>query len=251
MVDATPNVPRLLEWDSEFFGLRIASLSALALGEGAWRSALDWAGKERIDCLYLLSESDDSTSRRLFEHSGAALVDLRVTLARDTGPMFKVKPCSATLRAANANDVSALRAIASRAHTDSRFYSDGRFARERCDELYATWIERSVRGWARSVLVAELDGALAGYVTLHARPDGDAEIGLIAVTESARGKGVGRFLVESALLMANAFGLAHTSVVTQGSSVAAQRLYQSAGFRTTRVQLWHHLWFEKQAPTRA
>ena len=33
------------------------------------------------------------------------------------------------------------------------------------------------------------------------------------------------------------------SVVTQGRNVAAQRLYQSAGFRTAAVQLWHHCWF--------
>ena len=214
-------------------------------------AGFEWARKEHVDCLYLLSESDDLASRRLFEDSGAGLVDLRVTLARDTAPLSASEPCAARLRPACAADVTALKVIASKAHTDSRFYSDERFARERCDALYATWIERSVSGWAQAVFVAELDAAVAGYITVHARADSLAEIGLIAVAESARGKGLGRFLVERALAWAHEAGLPHTSVVTQGSNVAAQRLYQSAGFRTARVQLWHHLWFERQTATRA
>ena len=33
------------------------------------------------------------------------------------------------------------------------------------------------------------------------------------------------------------------SVVTQGSKVAAQRLYQGCGFATSAVELWYHRWF--------
>ena len=32
-------------------------------------------------------------------------------------------------------------------------------------------------------------------------------------------------------------------VVTQGGNVAAQRVYQHAGFRTARTELWYHRWF--------
>jgi hypothetical protein len=35
------------------------------------------------------------------------------------------------------------------------------------------------------------------------------------------------------------------TVVTQGRNLPAQRLYQSRGFRTQRLQVWHHLWLDE------
>jgi ribosomal protein S18 acetylase RimI-like enzyme len=35
------------------------------------------------------------------------------------------------------------------------------------------------------------------------------------------------------------------SVVTQGRNVAAQRLYQRAGFVTASTQLWYHRWLDR------
>ena len=36
------------------------------------------------------------------------------------------------------------------------------------------------------------------------------------------------------------------SVITQGANLAGLRLYQSRGFLTSCVQLWHHFWIENE-----
>jgi ribosomal protein S18 acetylase RimI-like enzyme len=77
------------------------------------------------------------------------------------------------------------------------------------------------------------------------RENGRGEIGLVAVDERARGRGVGRELVAAVLSDLRARGLSRASVVTQGMNVGAQRLYQSLGFRTRQLQTWHHLWLDE------
>jgi len=115
-----------------------------------------------------------------------------------------------------------------------------RFAafRARADALYETWIDKSCSGSAAAVLVADVDGAPAGYVTC----DADGRIGLFAVAEHARNRGVGAALVASALRWFAAQGVDEVRVATQGRNVAAQQLYQAAGFRTEALKLWYHRW---------
>jgi ribosomal protein S18 acetylase RimI-like enzyme len=138
--------------------------------------------------------------------------------------------------------VARLRAIARASHGDTRFYADERFPRERCGELYDTWIRRSCEGWADAVLVVERNDAPAGYVSVHRR-DGSGSIGLIGVAEEQRGRGVGEALVRGALAWCAGEELARCTVVTQGRNVGAQRLFQRCGFRTSEVDLWFHRWF--------
>jgi RimJ/RimL family protein N-acetyltransferase len=38
-------------------------------------------------------------------------------------------------------------------------------------------------------------------------------------------------------------GTAEVTVVTQARNLAAQQVYQKAGFQTWAVQLWYHRWF--------
>ena len=119
------------------------------------------------------------------------MVDVRITF---DASLAELPPLAAHagIRAARADDVPALRAIAGYNHTNTRFYADGRFARERCAELYATWIEKSVGGWAERVLVVDEGAGAAGYLSIHLRPEKTAEIGLVGLARDAQGRGLGR-----------------------------------------------------------
>jgi ribosomal protein S18 acetylase RimI-like enzyme len=94
-------------------------------------------------------------------------------------------------------------------------------------------------GWADIVLVEDRDGGPVGYVTVHLKGE-TSSIGLIAVAEEHRGKGVGQALVSSAVDWARSRKVPHMSVVTQGRNIEAQRTFQRAGFLTTKTQLWFH-----------
>jgi len=179
----------------------------------------------------------DTAQAQRAEAEGFRLTDVRVTL---DAPAVTSEPA---VRPVREDDVARLRAIARSSHDDTRFYADERFPRERCDELYDTWIRRSCEGWADVVLVAERAGEAAGYVSVHRR-ESSGSIGLIGVDEAWRGRGVGEALVRGALAWCADADLPRCTVVTQGRNVAAQRLFERCGFRTSAVDLWFHKWFD-------
>ena len=246
-----------LPWDSAFFGLSIARARTSCLDESACSAMLEWCGSRGIDCLYFLCPIGDTATQRLLTDHAFQSVGVRVTLSRSAGSDGGY--ISGELRPATSADIPRLRTIALTSHRDTRFHADGHFDPARCDELYATWIERSVQGYATHVIVADRAGVAVGYITLHIDVDdapagserqrvegtaaGTARIGLFAVDERWRGQGIGRDLLRHAAQMLLEQGVGDTSVVTPGKNTGALKLYKSAGFRTTDVSLWYHRWF--------
>ena len=238
-----PELCEELPWDSAFFGVSIARALTSQLDESSCSAMLKWCVSRHVECLYFLCPLDDSATQRLLNRHGFQSVGVRVTLVRPPGS--DIAGDSARFRTATVDDIPRLRAIASASHRDTRFHADGHFDPARCDELYATWIEKSVQGYATHVIVADRDGAAVGYVTLHVDVQATsrtARIGLFAVDEQWRGRGIGRDLLRHAGQILLKEGVGDTSVVTPGST-GALTLYKSAGFRTTDESLWYHRWF--------
>ena len=166
------------------------------------------------------------------------MVDVRMEFERTTQP-FPICDRGRLIRD-EVKEVAAIARTAFRGMT--RFYADPLFPDERCDDLYENWIRDSLAGWANNTLVIEDDDhKVAGFVTIHVDGE-DSSIGLIAVAEYARGFGFGWQLCEGALNAASALGAQRMTVVTQGRNIAAQRAFQLAGFRTSKVDLWFHKW---------
>ena len=229
-----------LDWDSEFFGVRIARYNGSRLSAERMPEAVGWCQSHQIDCLYFLADSGGRETVGLAEAHGFQLVDIRMTFRRSV-PGEPEPP--AAVREFRAADAARLQSIARVSHKDSRFYYDGHFPESRCGKFYETWIERSCGGWADAVLVAETDGFAAGYVTCHLTPAGVGSIGLLAVAPECRGRCLGEQLTKAALAHFRAKGMQEVTVVTQGRNVRSQRLYQRCGFVTESVELWYHKWF--------
>jgi len=258
----------VLAWDSEFFGCRVGRLAGGRLDPNLLVEVDAWCRAEAIDCLYFLADSGDPATAAVAEAGGFRLVDLRVTLegplTPDPSPIPSRPPGEGRplTRPFQPGDLPELRRIAALSHHDSRFYADPHFDRERCDELYATWIEKSCRGEAAdAVLVAEHNGKPAGYISCVLVPpspggreglpqkteggqggEGHGEIGLIAVAAEAQGRGLGKALIRASLRWFADRGLSRVRVVTQGRNVRAQRLYQAHGLFTRSIGLWFHRW---------
>jgi GNAT superfamily N-acetyltransferase len=237
------------EWDSEFFGRRIAEVVGHRLSRDRAANVLAWSAEHAIDCLYFLADSDDAETVRIAEDHGFRLVDVRLTLARsitDEAPGGGTKP--AGVRPAVPKDSPALKAVAATAYRDSRFHYDGHFPEARCEALYETWIEKSLNGFAEAVLVLDVDGRAGGYVSCHLRGGSVGQIGLIGVAGDLQGRGGGRRLVDASLIWFRDRGCREVIVVTQARNCQAQRLYQRAGFVTRLTQLWYHRWFDPSLP---
>jgi len=229
---------RLLDWDSEFWGYRIALVEQFS--ESTLPVLDAWAFNHAIDCMYLRLDSGDFPTMHLAEVVGFRLMDIRMEFARALSEVSETQ--EGAIRHARLEDIPELILIARDAHTDSRFFADPRFPDSKCREFYATWITNSVSGFADAVLVATVNQTIAGYVTGHF--EGEAgRIGLIAVGDQFQNRRVGSSLTSSILSIFAGAGLSTGHVATQGSNRKAQRLYQRSGFSIDDVQLTFHRWF--------
>jgi glycosyltransferase involved in cell wall biosynthesis/ribosomal protein S18 acetylase RimI-like enzyme len=228
---------RLLAWDTEFWGFPVGRVEQRELDRRAAAAAARWADSNEVQCTFLLAAAEDAETAEAAQGVGFSPVDTRVTLEHNGAAPSPAGPTEGiAIRPGTVADEPKLTEIARRAHTDTRFFFDPGFAPERAAEMYAAWVRRALDEEERTVLVAESAGEAVGYVLLEADP---FRIDLIAVEEAARGRGIGRALVEAAL---GASPNGRTEVVTQARNVGALRLYEAAGFRVKAAEVWYHRW---------
>ncbi|HEY7380134.1 MAG TPA: GNAT family N-acetyltransferase [Gaiella sp.] len=108
------------------------------------------------------------------------------------------------------------------------------------DGEWAEWAESDATGDQATTLLAEQDGEPVGIVAAYRNERDEHMFHVVAmwVAPEVRGRGVGRFLLDSVeTWIADAGGTVAELMVAE-SSVAARRLYESAGYRpdgTTRL----------------
>jgi len=245
-----PDLCHLQTWDTEFFRLRIARVCGDTLNEVQVPAIDNWSRNQRIQGLYFLARADDPATILTAGSHGFVLVDIRITLVCVPNPgkqEARLDPsANITLRPFQAGDMAALEAIAREVHGDTRFFRDSHFPRKRAEELYAAWIRQDALGKARVVWVAaSADNDPLGYISCHVDSAlRRGQIGLVGVSPQARRKGIGKRLVLTALDSFWATGVDSITVVTSGSNLAAQRLYQQCGFLIQDLQLWYHKWYQ-------
>ena len=124
----------------------------------------------------------------------------------------------------------------------SRFRADPRLTEAQVKAIYGEWMNNST--WHRIasdvIVVPDLQG-WAGMVTLGEKNQ-RGDIGLLAVAEHARGKGVGKLLVKAAQSYFKAQGFSHSQVVTQQNNIPACQLYESGGYAIDTLEYFYHFW---------
>jgi ribosomal protein S18 acetylase RimI-like enzyme len=91
------------------------------------------------------------------------------------------------------------------------------------------------------LLMAEVDERYIGGLTLvvFRIPSGTrARIEDLVVQETARGRGVGRALVQKAIEMVKALGAEAVDLTTNSSREAANQLYKKLGFETRKTNVY-------------
>jgi ribosomal protein S18 acetylase RimI-like enzyme len=94
------------------------------------------------------------------------------------------------------------------------------------------------------VLVAEIDGAVAGYCYASIEPlswnelrDRAGFVHDLVCDPAARGRGAGRALLEGAIAWLRAQGLPRVVLWTAAGNTPALRLFEQSGFRHTMTEL--------------
>jgi dTDP-4-amino-4,6-dideoxy-D-galactose acyltransferase len=235
---------RFLPWDSEHFGQRIARVLPSTLSTEEIQRLDAWCQEQRIDCLYFLSSDTGGPTLWSAQSHGFRLVDLRVTLLAKLDGLALPSFQSETISLASAADIPNLRSIATHNHLDSRFYADPHFERLKCDELYAIWIEKSVKDPNQRVFTYKPEGKALGYVSTYKDESGNGFIGLVGIAKACQGQGIGTQLTNHCLRVLQAEGCTQVEIVTQGRNTRAIQLYEKCGFRLKSIQTWFHKWYK-------
>lgn len=234
----------LLDWDTAFWGMRIARLNASSLAHDSAARVKIICEKEKVCCLYFSADGSSAETLTLANNYGFKFVDVRTDLVCES--ISRPKATDRGIRAATQGDLPLLKEIARSSHHDTRFFKDQNFDPKLAGDLYARWIERDFE--KNTLLVCDSfdsPGTPCGYISCEQTANGEGRIGLIAVEHSQRGKGLGLRLVDSSLKWFSESSISTVRVATQGTNVSALRMYERSGFVTAEVRLWFHRWFNQ------
>jgi dTDP-4-amino-4,6-dideoxy-D-galactose acyltransferase len=233
-----------LDWDTEFFGFPIARMLGRRLDEPTADAIDQWCEQRGIRCLYFLADPDDSETRRVASERGFRRVDERIRLVHSLADLAP-SGSPVEIREAQEGDVDRLTEIASVSHTDSRFFADPGFPRDRCAELYVTWVANAIADPLRPVRVPVLDGQVVGYQVIS--PPGGDRVGrleILAIAADARGSGIASHVLLHSLGWLAEQGATTVSTVTQGRNTASLAVHRHVGFTDEIDGIWHHRWYD-------
>jgi len=239
-------IAHLLEWDSNFFGKRVARVNGNTLTPARIKEIDHWSHQNQIDCLYFLASPDDDTTVVCAEQNGYHLVDLRVSLSANLRSISFSEEQSSSIRFAGEKDIPALQAIAGLNHTNSRFFTDTHFDRDKCRKMYEIWIEKCVIAPPSRVFVWDDNGKAVAYVTANLELDNTGDIALVGLAPEWQGQGIGKQLIDAALAYFSFNQALTVSTATQGRNIHAIKLYQKCGFSIQSIEIWYHKWYSDQ-----
>jgi dTDP-4-amino-4,6-dideoxy-D-galactose acyltransferase len=231
---------KTLEWDSSFLGISTGMITRQDLSEDEIDHLLVKMKTDGYNLVYFPSAHKMETD--LVDRFNGILADEKITFSKSIGKI-SLQETDAHIISYDHKHVSpALLELAWESGIYSRFNIDPHFKKNAFRELYKIWIERSVsREIAKDVLVY-MDGSVIGGMITLGEKNNRGDIGLVAVAESSRGKGIGKKLMMAAENAFRDMGYDEVQVVTQGINKPAVSLYQSCGYTKDEHLFYYHFW---------
>lgn len=223
-----------LEWDSNFFGLRIGKATVSSQGEMNELLARQNGLQKDYDLIYIFAQEGLNTIQ-----DNVKLVDNKVIYVKHVNVLEPFTDEHVVDYESNSVSPYLLNlALASGVY--SRFNLDHNFPRNSYEKLYSCWIEQSVkRVIASDVFCYMIDGIPRGLLTLN-RKGTEGVIGLVATDKSFRGRGIGQTLLEYTDYYSHVKGIGELTVATQLHNTVACHLYEKVGFvKKTCTDIWH------------
>lgn len=170
-----------LPWDSKIFKIPMSSITELVIdpnqnnkyeiANALIRQAIKSAKESGYKFILCKCYSDDTINIHSLEHSGFLMVDTLLDYTVD----LRKTPFNATyeqsypeevlIRLAKPEDEEDLIQIANDAFRNhfGRYHSEPRFTKEQAVEVYVEWIRSSISGYADYIILADINGQIAGF----------------------------------------------------------------------------------------
>lgn len=219
-----------LEWDSDFFQLKIGEASFENLK--GFNNALDF------DLLYISSLSDFELQLENYENTfSEAKVSFVKKISNKNELDLKIVSIDDSK-----TDIETLYNLAFESGKNSRFLLDTNFKLNDFHRLYKIWIDNSVsRKIANDVLIYEQEGQAIGFVTYKISGK-NATIGLIAVDSNSQGKGIGGKLVNHLESVLHQKAIESLIIPTQLTNLQACNFYKKQGYSIEEIKYIKHYW---------
>lgn len=252
-----------LSWDSKIFGFPMAKIhfnmnsgiysyiDECALGYNLLEAVLEFCKSRGFKYLICRVNSDALTTIHSLESADFRLIDailkFKICLA---GFKNLQKICPFKIRLFKKKDTPYLENICLSSFKYDRFHSDPLLPRRNSDFLHKQWLNNLCRDKRNMVAVAVINDIPIGFILLsELRQLKDIvnkrvfSIVLTAVRENFRSKGAGKALLTFALnKIKDKADICE--VGTQINNIAACRLYESNGFKSTFSSFTFRRWIE-------
>jgi len=230
-----------LNWDSEFFGFQVGQIYLEV--EPDWEKFIPLfiQNASEFKLVYFITSENFLVPDHILQSINGRFVNQKVLYQKQLRKTKNIIPkYISEFKDTNLqNDFIELAYLSG---YYSRFNLDSNFPHGKFEELYETWIRRSLDKFlADKVYIAKRNGKIKAMVTC--KYEGSlCKIGLLAVDRSEQGRGTGRFLIQMVENQAYDRGLKNIQIPTQSNNVIACRFYEKQGFSAIETTNYYHLW---------
>jgi dTDP-4-amino-4,6-dideoxy-D-galactose acyltransferase len=231
-----------LDWDSNFFGIKTGKCILTNDTLGQLESTLSQAKENGYGLIYLFTPGDMLLPESLLVRLNGKLVDHKVTFFCNNLNIIDTVKTNTVEEYLDTHPEESLIELALISGQYSRFRVDDNFMPGKFEQLYKTWISRSVsKDVADTVYIVRIQNNISGMMTVK-WDTSKAIIGLVGVLKEAQGNSLGTLLVNKLKEESQKRGIQQIEVASQKENDGACRFYIKNGFNEISLKKVYHFW---------
>ena len=233
-----------LDWDSKFFEFSIARFQNKSINSGDIEKIKLYCCFNKTKLLQFECDVNDRESILFAEKMGFHFADFRINYKLNLVERFDdcILPHEFRVDYGQSDDIEVLREIAGDIYQYSRYYFDINFPRDKVQEFYKNWIQKSLLGqFDDFVLTLYFKDRPIGFVCVSLSGD-SARFSLVGLNKEFSRQGLGLKFLKTCSNTLYDRGVRLITTVTQGRNIPAQNLYPKSQFYIDHIEIYYHYW---------